>query len=301
MDSKSKVAGTFFMDGMLQGRVPDFPDFDSRVRQWLAVQKKQALQFDFAMDGANFSVLADDAVVPSRAFLPEGIQDHLASAFQDLVELVPPQDRMQLMSTLRSVEYRPGNEVQTLYVVAPPGKIDVQQRSVEAVTQATPPELTTRGKLKLGCIGLGVALVALLASSFFIDWKSWFFDRADDLIPVKVEEITVDATAFDSFITFERKVIDKRRRSLVLAAKSGPKLESAIAATSPNTSTWKEFLAIAAIKKGFVRCDMFDEKGALLGSATVFLEPLLKSENKEAVFLVPLPPKKIHRMVIGPS
>ena len=300
MAGNVKTAGTYFMDGMLQGRVPDSHHFEERVNRWLALHREGGLKFDFAIEGGRFSVLADDTLGQAKDFLPDGIQKHLARCLQELLELVPPQDHMQIMSTLRSVEYRPGTEVQTLYGIVPPGRIEVTERSVKTDTASPPRELTLAGKFKLGSIGLAAALVIVLGSSLFVDWKSWFSQRADALRPVKVEAITLDAKALSEFIALEKKAIDKRRGGLVLAAKRGPGWDAAITSTQPVASSWDQFFAVASIKKGYLRCEMFDAEGSFFASAIIRLQPLLDSANGEAELLVPLPGKKVHRIVIGP-
>ena len=287
------------MDGMLQGRLPDDPKFGDAVQQWLHERKKQALLFDYAVDGSSFSLLADDSPVSCAGFPPGAIQERLAEAFQSFLELLPAQHRMQVMSTLRSTEYRPDTAVQTVYSVDPPGLIATQERAVEATTVAPAPLLSASSKIKLAALGIGMALLLLLLSSFFIDWKSWFFDRADELVPVKLDEIELDTQAFDGFITFEKSQIDKKRRGLIIHATTGPDWNAAVSSTAPDTTSWKRFFAIAAIKKGWFQCDMFDLKGQSIGSTTVFIEPLLNSSKTD--FFLPLPKRKVHRLVIRPN
>lgn len=300
MNGKAKVEGTYFTDGMLQGRVPDDRNFEKNVQEWLASQRKNGLRFDFTIDGGSFNLLADDKPNSSRNFPPDSVQEHLAAAFQKLIELSPPTDRLQLMSTLRSVEYRPGAEIQTLYIITPPGKIVAKQRTLDAETVAPPPELTLAGRLKLGALGLAAAAILLLVSSFFIDWKTWLFEPAKELIPVKLEEIVIDAQAFEGFLAFEKRALDKQRRGLRLLAKTGPDWKAAIDSQAPDLSSWQRFLAVASVKKGGLRCDFYDRKGESIGSVPILLHPLLQSESGEAELFLPLPNKKAHRIVIAP-
>jgi hypothetical protein len=295
MDRNPKTVGTFVMDGMLQGRLPDSPEFSDRVQEWLDERGKQTLLFDYTVEGSNFSLLADDAPKSGGGLPPGGIQEHLSQAFQKFIELLPAEQRMHVMSTLRSTEYRPDTAVQTIYIVAPPGVIKVQERPVDATTITPAPQLSTSSKVKMAAIGIGGAVFLLLPSSFFIDWKSWFFDRADELVPLKLEEITLETQAFEGFIGFEKARIDKKRGGLIIHATTGPDWIAAVSSTAPDTTSWKRFFAIAAIKKGSFRCDMFDLKGQSMGSATVFIEPLLKSPETD--FFLPLPKRKVHRIV----
>lgn len=300
MNDKAKVEGTYFTDGMLQGRVPDDRNFEKNVRQWLDSQRKSGLRFDFTIDGGSFNLLADDKPNPSRNFSPDGVQEHLAAAFQKLIELSPPNDRLQLMSTLRSVEYRPGAEIQTLYIITPPGKIIAKQRTLDAETVAPPPELTLASRLKLIAIGLAFAAILLLAFGFFVDWKTWLFEPAKELVPVKLEEIVLDAQAFEGFLVFEKRALDKQRRGLRLLAKAGPDWQTAMDSQPSDLNSWPRFLAVASVKKGLLRCDFYDRKGEFIAFGHVLLHPLLQSETGESELFLPLPGKKVHRVVIAP-
>ena len=300
MNGKAKVEGTYFTDGMLQGRVPNDRNFEKNIQEWLAAQRKNGLRFDFTIDGGSFNLLADDKPNPSRNFPPDGVQEHLAAAFQKLIELSPPSERLQLMSTLRSVEYRPGAEIQTLYIITPPGKIIAKQRTLDAETIAPPPELTLAGRLKLGALGLVVAAILLLVSSFFIDWKTWLFEPTKELVPVKLEEIILDAQAFEGFLAFEKRALDKQRRGLRLLAKTGPDWKAAMDSQPSDFSSWPRFLAVASIKKSLLRCDFYDRKENPIASVPVSLPPLLQSKTNKAELFLPLPNRKVHRIVIAP-
>lgn len=204
------------------------------------------------------------------------------------------------MSTLRSVEYRPGAEIQTLYIITPPGKIIAKQRTLDAETIAPPPELTLAGRFKLGALGLVVAAILLIASSFFIDWKTWLFEPAKELVPVKLEEIILDAQAFEGFLAFEKRALDKQRHGLRLLAKTGPDWKTAINSQPSDFSSWPRFLAVASIKKSLLRCDFYDRKENSIASVPVSLPPLLQSKTNKAELFLPLPGKKVHRVVIAP-
>ena len=300
MNGKAKIEGTYFTDGMLQGRVPEDRNFEKNVQEWLASQRKNGLRFDLTIDGGGFNLLADDKPNPSRNFPPDGVQEHLAAAFQKLIELSPPSDRLQLMSTLRSVEYRPDAEIQTLYLITPPGKITAKQRTLDAETVAPPPELTLAGRIKLGALGLVVAAILLLVSSFFIDWKAWLLEPAKELAPLKLEEIILDDQAFEGFLAFEKRALDKQRRGLRLLAKTEPDWETAMDSQPSDFNSWPQFLAVASVKKGGLRCDFYDRKGEFIASVPVLLRPLIQSETGEAEIFLPLPGKKVHRVVIAP-
>ncbi len=300
MNTKTKIEGTYFMDGMLQGRVPNDPNFEKNIQEWLAAQRKNGLRFDLTIDGGSFNLLADDKPNPARNFPPNGVQEHLAAAFQKLIELSPPTERFQLMSTLRSVEYRPGAEIQTLYIITPPGKITAKQRTLDAKTTAPPPELTPAGRLKLSALGLAAAAVLLLVSSFFIDWKTWLFEPAKELAPLKLEEIILDAQAFEGLLAFEKHALDKQRRGLRLLAKTGPDWKDAIDSQPSDPNSWQQFLAVASVKKGGLRCDFYDRKENPIASIPILLRPLIQSKTGEAELFLPLPNKKVHRIVLAP-
>ncbi len=158
MQEKTKTSGTFRIEGMLQGPMPnDGGECQSKINAWMAAAKQKGLAFSLDGTGGQFSLLAENRTMRSSTLADGGgVSASLKVIFEKALECFPVQDRMGLFSTLRSIEYRPGSEVQSIYAVVPPGSIDFQERVLDADTAVPAPELTQQGKIK---IALPIALL----------------------------------------------------------------------------------------------------------------------------------------------
>ena len=57
MIGETPVAGTFRLDGMIEGPLPGDRDTIEDINTWLAAAKADGLHFHFGMDGPNFSIV----------------------------------------------------------------------------------------------------------------------------------------------------------------------------------------------------------------------------------------------------
>src|ERR1051325_3706328 len=136
-----KTEGTLIIDGLIEGRLPALPAAEDKLRAWVNFARSAGLEFNLHLDGGSFSLLADNSPHLAKQFAPDPAEI-ICSAVAEMLKTIPPADRGKLSSTLRSIEYRPHQEVKTLYPITPDGAIDSRQRIVEAQTQPPPPPLS---------------------------------------------------------------------------------------------------------------------------------------------------------------
>ncbi len=299
MNGQRKWVGTFVLDGMLQGRIPGGGGFEEGVEKWIALQKAKGLHYEYATDGNLFSLLPSGDPGRSAVFAPEGVSAYLESSYQQLLEGIPASERMALFSTLRSVEYIEGSEIQTVYVLEQPGALRARQRTVDARTATPPPQPTPGSKLKLGLIGAGLAALLILATSYFVDLKK--------LIPSlyggriwNTEEITLDAEAFRSVLVVEKIV--HRSRSRALEVEISPPAGEAVGEGDPQEPGWMEDLVRSSIRRKCIACLFYDEEGRLLHRVEIPIEIQFEGEPLRDSFLIPLPYRQsFHSMELWPS
>ena len=195
------------------------------------------------------------------------------------------------MSTLRSVQYRRGEEVQTLYVIVG-GRVDVRQRTVEARTTAPIGPLTRKEKVRMALTGLAVALLVFLASSIFVDYRAMYARVVDAVVPVSADELVVEARPFgDSFSVAEKKVVSvSGGRSLVLTLKRGkafPVTAEQAQKLHDDAKDLPSRLVAESLARGYVRCEYFDKKDKFLAVATARVAELRKTETLKVS--LPLP------------
>src|SRR6185436_20015244 len=136
-----KVEGTIVLDGLVQGRVPDDSDIQSQLEEWVRLVGKLGLVFNLEVRDGRFSLLPDNRPVPTK-LLGDPPEHALEQAIQQLAEVFGAADRPHLFSTLRTSNYRKGEEVQTAFTIVQ-GLLHLQSRTLPADTVAPPEPIST--------------------------------------------------------------------------------------------------------------------------------------------------------------
>ncbi|MCE5278261.1 MAG: hypothetical protein ABFD92_12885 [Planctomycetaceae bacterium] len=287
-----KVEGTLIVEGLFEGRLPQNSDARGDLLQWIATAKAQGLSFSLEIDGNRFSLLPDNTPVHLSPGIGPG--DRIVTqTLTSLLELFDPPQRLALDSTIRSTEYRRNEEVQTLYVVGPDGRVHSTQRVAAARTTAPPQPLSMRAKLKLAAVSLGIVALAVGVSTLFVDYRAWFGDLSDRMTALDANQIAAEAPAFAGLLTVGEKKLTRQDQTLVLeltltAAKDFPADDAALEALlkGPNLPLRKR-LAIESLARGYVRCDLYDKKGNAIAAAMPRLPAL--AAGKSATLQIALP------------
>lgn len=276
-----KIQGTITLDGLVEGRLGD-DEAAGRLREWVEFIGQLGLRFNLDVNGGQFSLLPDDAP-KSTANLGDVPERSIADALEQLVTALPEDVRPHVFSTLRSAEYRPGEEVQAIYGIGVDGKVDVQRRVVDAQTVAPPEPIDMRTKVRMALSGLVVALAILGIASFFVDFGDLWGQTMDTITPMSPDEMAIEMTAFEGLIAMEEEVAIAGGRRLKMTLVRGPEfpadrkaLEKMIAAESDAGKR----LAMEALLRGYIRVEMYDKEGkyyhhAELRIADLFRQPKL--------------------------
>ena len=91
---------------MLQGPLPDDDgECEEKINRWLASARASGLPLSLDPSAGQFSMLAGAGVMKTSGFdQGKGLGETLREMFEGLLEAFPLQRRMELFSTLRSVE-----------------------------------------------------------------------------------------------------------------------------------------------------------------------------------------------------
>ena len=144
------VEGTIVLDGLIEGRFNDGDQTVEKLDGWVKfVQDTLGLSFTADASGDSFSMLPDNKPASAAKLAPDP-QDAIRQALEQLIGALPEKDRATVFSTLRSSEYRKGEEVQSLYAVQADGTVVFESRTVDAKTVAPVEPLTTKEKVKIG-------------------------------------------------------------------------------------------------------------------------------------------------------
>ena len=85
MSESSPVAGTFRLDGMLQGSLPPNRPVAGDMNAWAASAKASGLHFHLSIDGSNFSIVADPAVQKVSRLAKPDLETLLVDALDALL------------------------------------------------------------------------------------------------------------------------------------------------------------------------------------------------------------------------
>ena len=116
----ARPGGTFAVDGLIEGPMPEAPGARKNLEDWSALLRKTGIRMSLEVDGSRFSLLPDATPV-RRATLGQTPSRTLRDSLQQLLDAFPPAHRAAVFSTLRSAEVDGGVEVQTAYLVGPGG------------------------------------------------------------------------------------------------------------------------------------------------------------------------------------
>lgn len=297
----AKIEGTLIIDGLIEGKIPALPGAQEKLAAWVNFARAAGMEFDLQVDGGSFSLLADNSPRPVKKFAPNP-SEIISAAVGEMIKTIPPAERGKLTSTLRSIEIRAGEEVQTIYAIAPDGTVGLQSRVVEARTHAPPPALTLKERLRMGLFGLVAAVVVIAVSAVFVDYpKLWREIREEVKLP-SAEGITVENPVFGEFFAVEKKqmtVDAKTLRLLVRRTDKFPINEKGFAAagTQPTTQPVLRRLTLDSLARGYVRCECFDGKGELVGFQMVKIGGL-KDEEAVEVRVGVAPEAHVTRVVL---
>jgi len=259
----SKIEGTFRLDGLLEG--PLFSDEDEGViGDFVKRARKAGLNFHAVVDEGRFSLLADTAVVETGSG-GEPAHVRVAKYLNELLENYSPEECMKLMSTLRSVEYIAGYEIQILYGIRPDGTAAMEQRTVraETVRRAEPAHWRTKVKAILLlvivlCVGIGV-------SAIFVPYRQIAAHVLEKAKPFRIQDFEVDTGAYGRFFRIERLELDRSREIIVIVCRQSERYPDTEAQLN---ELWKESsdsvserLALEALMRNCVRCEFFGRDG----------------------------------------
>jgi hypothetical protein len=295
-----KTEGTLILDGLIEGRLPALPGAEDKLRAWVHFARHAGLDFNLNLDGGSFSLLADNSPRPAKKFSPEP-SEIISSALSEMLKTIPPADRGKISSTLRSIEYRPHQEVQTLYPITPDGAVAPRQRIIEAHTHAPPPPLTTRERLRMGLFGLAAAIAVIAISALFVDYsKLWHEIRAEVSTP-RADQIQIDNSIFADYFTIEKKALSPDSKSLRLLLRRTPRFpltesDFTSASTRPSTQPNLRRLTLDSLSSGYIRCEYFNANNSFQSFHFTRLLPLRQSETLELI--LPLPPDSLPARIV---
>ncbi len=279
------TAGTFRLDGMLQGSIPSDADTLAELQAWADSAKSGEVIFHLRVEGGSYSLVADASVRKISRLKGKDLETVIVDKLQELLDILPPELRARSFSTIRSEEFRPGSAVQTIYTVGRDGLVKSEQRVVDADTAEAMPEITP-ASIRRGLLpAFVVILLMLFVSTFFVDYRKIFTDGWERLAPLKKEEILVKQDLTEDFVTLNLNEVIRKKDALIFTLKRGEKWDAAMQAT-PAAATqldWQEFNTLMAIRQGRCRITLLDKNGKQFLTREIDLNELQDQESIKVV------------------
>lgn len=255
-------SGTYHLDGLLEGPLGDGEDTKRRLADWLRICQKAGYGFSLRIEGDRFGLLADDT---PRAAPGAGVDvsEPLRDLIGQLVGSFPPPEQSQVFSTVRSIQWGEGVETQTIYQVMPDGRVEAQQRTVEAETRRPPAPLTGTDRVKLIGIGLLVLFALFGITSLFIDWGDQFSRMWRKVAPIDTAAIATDLGAFEPYLTVQDVEAKGSVLSITLERTDAfpQDVEAADRALDENGLSYAQQQVLHALAAGYVRLEAFAKDG----------------------------------------
>ncbi len=285
--SELPTAGTFRLDGMLQGSFPPDPDTVAEFESWANSAKASGVIFHLRVEGGSYSLMADASVRKISGIKGDDIESIIVQKLQELLDILPQEMRTRSFSTIRSEEFRPGTAVQTIYTVSRDGQVKSEQRAVDVDTADALPEITSASIRRAFLPAFILIFLTLFASSFFIDYSRLFTNARDRIAPLKKEELSLNQELSEDFINFELTDVIRKKSALIFTLKRGTKWEAAMALkpAAAMELEWREFNTLMAIRQGRCRITLFDKTGKPLLSREVDVKGLQEKESIEVAMV----------------
>jgi len=279
-----KIEGTLILDGMMEGAPAGLEDLRDELQQWVERARELKFPFHLEIDGGSFNLLADpDAIEITE--LSEEPAEAVSLALNAFLEIFPPEQRVVILSTIRSMEYRKGEEIQTVYAVGPDGTIHTRQRILDTETTEAIQPLTRRDKIRLGIIGLGITALVVGISAFFVDYPAFFQNAIEKMTPLNPDTVQVEADRFTDYFSIQEKAKGPGSRSIVLTlqrTKTFPKTDDEVNQRAEKIKS--DFVAgetLKAIHSGYLRFELFNKKDELVKSCQRRIAGLREKETVE--------------------
>ena len=266
-----KTEGTFYLDGLLEGRL--FSEEDERhVRRFVDATQKDGLAFYLKIDRDHFSLLPSQQTCKEKTF-GVSVDSLLKRHIETLLEHYSPQECAAFMSTLRSVEYIKGFEKQSIYGIDNQGSVVVEKRTVPAET--VPPEAQLTLKQKLQYIGFlsVILLLMFLISAFFVPYKQMISSVIESVRSYNLKQLTVSGETYSNYFFLEEAAINPKDQTFMLvfrATDAYPQTKEQLNAEWLRAADDIEGrLAVEALARESLRCVLFDKAGQFYAEHTV--------------------------------
>ena len=294
---------TYRLEGLIQGPLPPGPEGRVVIEKLAADFNRNGLRLTSLFDDCQFTLTAENVTRDTEEIHPLEVDLMVHHALEKLLGAYPQELRMQIFSTLRSREYRPNLEVQSIYLVIFPGQVKVERREVTAEVEPRPAPLSAKNQF--GYLVAAVGILALLgwASTSLVEYRDLGEQKLSTLRGTRLEDLKVDDKSLIDFVRVVDVDLEKPPASfIVLTLRKGTKWPDDVTPLPPNSKGYTPAYRAAhraAIEDRQLTVVLRDDQGTQTISK-VSIREFFDDDKKEITVRIPFGTQVVRDLILGP-
>ncbi len=295
--------GTMLFNGIIQG-VMASPDEKSTLTEWLESAAELGIEFSPDFTQLHYNLMPANELLQADK-VGDAPEDVVGQILEQLWTAMEPGDAFNLTSTLRSIRFTEGEEIQTVYVYSLDGTISLQQQVLEAAT--TPQSQPLGSTALIWRFGIAAVLAVLI---FFLvrytgigGYLKGFSEASNQSVSTKIKV----ESDFEDY--FEVGEIDRARDP-----KTGSLLKFTLKRTEKYPTSDEEIdelykdpenslktkLLLESLQSGSVKFELYDEENTSLQNGTFSVADLMEDESIEVRVKIGVKASIIHSLHLLP-
>lgn len=294
---------TYRLEGLIQGPLPPGPDGLSVIKKLTADFNRNGLRLSACFDDSQFKLTAENVTRDTEEIHPLEVDLMVHHALEKLLAAYPADLRMQIFSTLRSREYRPDLEVQSVYLVIYPGQVKVERREVAAEVAPRPAPLSVKNQFAYIAAAVGILAFLGWASTSLVEYRDLGEQKLSTFRGTRVEDLRVDDKSLVDFVRIVETDIAKQPESvIILTLRKGTKWPDDVTPLPPDSKGYTPAYRAAfraAIEVRELTVVLRDDQGVQTISK-VSLREFFVDDKQEITVRIPFGTKVVRDLILRP-
>jgi hypothetical protein len=273
------------------------------IKKLTADFNRNGLRLSVCIDDSQFKLTAENVTRDTEEIHPLEVDLMVHHALEKLLAAYPPELRMQIFSTLRSREYRPGLEVQSIYLIIYPGQVKVERREVTAEVEPRPAPLSAKNQF--GYLVAAAGILALLgwASTSLVEYRDLGEQKLSTFRGTRLEDLRVDDKSLVGFVRIvETDIAKQPESSIILTLRKGTKWPDNVTPLPPDSKGYTPAYRAAfraAIEVRELTVVLRDDQGVQTVSK-VSIQEFFVDDKQEITVRIPFGTKVVRDLILRP-
>ena len=294
---------TYRLEGLIQGPLPPGPDGLSVIKKLTADFNRNGLRLSACFDDSQFKLTAENVTRDTEEIHPLEVDLMVHHALEKLLAAYPAELRMQIFSTLRSREYRPDLEVQSVYLVIYPGQVKVERREVAAEVAPRPAPLSVKNQFAYIAAAVGILAFLGWASTILVEYRDLGEQKLSTFRGTRVEDLRVDDKSLVDFVRIvETDIAKQPESSIILTLRKGTKWPDDVTPLPPDSKGYTPAYRAAfraAIEVRELTVVLRDDQGVQTISK-VSIQEFFVDDKQEITVRIPFGTKVVRDLILRP-